>query len=300
VAAEPFDEASARRRYAAAEGWRCSVDAPVAARASRGAGVYPRAVRTITVTEVIEAIDAAASREPGGAIAFDGDGTIWSGDIGEDFFAALLEHGLNDEAAREALAREARAESIDAGGTAREIAHRIHAAYLEGRFPEERVCEIMTWAAAGWSRNELDRFSAQVIQAIGLRDRLHGEALRVIEHVRRVGIQVVLVSASPRTIVDQAARIVGLDPSMVVAACETCDPDGVVQCSVERPIPYGEGKVTRLRERLGARALYAAFGDNAFDVPMLREARLPVAIRPKQRLVERALEVRDLAVLERL
>jgi phosphoserine phosphatase len=259
-----------------------------------------RAVRTITVTEVIDAIEAAASREPGGAIAFDGDGTIWSGDIGEDFFAALLARGLNEEAAREALACEARAAGLDAGGTAREIAHRIHDAYVEGRFPEERVCEIMTWAAAGWSRTELDRFSAQVIESIGLRDRLHGEALCVIEHARRIGIQVLLVSASPRTVVDQAARLVGLDPAMVAAACETCDSSGIVQCSVERPIPYGDGKVRRLRERLGGRALYAAFGDNAFDVPMLLEARLPVAIRPKQRLVERAAEVRDLAVLERL
>ena len=84
-----------------------------------------------------------------------------------------------------------------------------------------------------------------------------------------------------------------------MAAREACDAAGIVQCAVERPIPYGSGKVTHLRERLGAdRVLYAAFGDNAFDVAMLREARLPVAIRPKARLVERAAEVPALVVLE--
>jgi phosphatidylglycerophosphatase C len=256
-------------------------------------------VRTIDVTELTRAIDEAAAREPGGAIAFDGDGTLWSGDIGEDFFFALLEHGLSDIAVA-ALAREAEASKLDPKGTARELAHRIHAAYLAGAFSEERVCEIMVWIAAGLSRAELDRFCARVIAEIGLRDRLHGEAIHVVEHARRAGIDVHVVSASPRAIVDQAVALVGLSPSMVVAAREAYDSTGIVQAAVERPIPYGDGKVTRLRERLGSRVLYAAFGDNAFDVPMLREARLPVAIRPKQRLLDRAPEVRDLVVLNSL
>ncbi len=257
------------------------------------------AVRTITVEEVILAIDEARDREPGGAIAFDGDGTLWAGDIGEDFFGALLEGGVLDFA-RDALVREAVAENIDASGTAREIAHRIHLAYLAGTFPEERVCEIMTWAAAGRPRAALDRFCAEVIEAVGLRARLHDEAIRVVEHARRVGVEVFLVSASPRAIVQQAAKVVGIDVSNTMAVCETCDEAGIVQCAVQRPIPYGEGKATRLRERLGLeRVLYAAFGDNAFDVPMLRAARVPVAIRPKARLLERAAEVPLLAVLDK-
>ena len=255
-------------------------------------------VRTIDVDELIRAIEDAAAREPGGAIAFDGDGTLWSGDIGDDFFDALLEHGLTD-VARLALAREAEAERLDATGTGAEIAHRLHAAYLAGKFPEERIFEIMTWSAAGWSRAKLEGFCAGVIDAVGLRGRLHAEAIHVVEHAKRVGIEIHLVSASPRAIVQAAALIVGLPKGSVVAASESYDAD-VVQASVDRPIPYGVGKVTRLRQRLGTRALYAAFGDNAFDVPMLLEARLPVAIRPKQRLLDRAPEVRDLAVLKSL
>jgi phosphoserine phosphatase len=55
-----------------------------------------------------------------------------------------------------------------------------------------------------------------------------------------------------------------------------------------------------LRAKLGARPLYAAFGDNVFDIPMLREARTPIAVRPKPRLVDRATEVPELTVLERV
>jgi phosphatidylglycerophosphatase C len=255
-------------------------------------------VRTITVSQVIASIEEARRHEPDGAIAFDGDGTLWAGDIGEDFFGALLERGVH-ETAREALVREAEAENVDASGSAREIAHRIHQAYLGGRFPEERVCEIMTWAAAGWSKTDLDRFCVEMIEAIGLRGRLHGEALRVVEHARTAGIDVYLVSASPRAIVEQGARLVGIELDKAMAVREAYDAAGIVQCAVERPIPYGDGKVKHLREKLGAeRVLYAAFGDNAFDVPMLRESRLPVAIRPKARLVDRAAEVPKLVVLE--
>jgi phosphoserine phosphatase len=69
---------------------------------------------------------------------------------------------------------------------------------------------------------------------------------------------------------------------------------------VHRPIPYGSGKVTRLRERVGGtRPLYAAFGDNAFDVAMLASADIPVAVRPKARLRQQAGAVPGIVELAR-
>jgi phosphatidylglycerophosphatase C len=257
-------------------------------------------VRTTSVDEAIAKITEQAKANPNGAIAFDGDGTLWSGDIGEDFFDAFVATGRIEEVARRALAVEAETERLDARGTGAEIAHRIHAAYLAGTFPEERVCEIMTWACAGWTRKDVDAFAVRVIEEIRLADRLHREAIEVVRHARSVGIDVYLVSASPRTIVDAAAHVVGIDPSFTIAATEACDAGGLVKPEVLRPIPYDKGKVTRLRERLGARTLLAAFGDNAFDVPMLREARHAFAIRPKQRLVDRFAEVPGITTLERL
>jgi phosphoserine phosphatase len=46
-----------------------------------------------------------------------------------------------------------------------------------------------------------------------------------------------------------------------------------------------------------ARPLYAAFGDNAFDVSLLAGAAVPVAVRPKPRLRARAGEVPGLVEL---
>ena len=262
--------------------------------------MYARTVRTASVAEVISTLEDHLKIEPGGAIALDGDGTLWSGDIGEDFFEALLDDGKISEVAHVALSREASAENLSVEGGAVAVARRIHAAYHAGTFPEERVCEIMTWAFASWTLSVLDAFADAVVEKIGLEARFHPEAIRIVEWARSRALTTYLVSASPRAIVQQAARRVGIEVANVASATEQRDANDVVLPSVIRPIPYGPGKVMHLRAKLGARPLYAAFGDNAFDISMLREARTPVAIRPKPRLAERAAEVPNLVVLERL
>lgn len=261
--------------------------------------MYAAPVKNVTVAEVIALLDEQIAKEPGGAIAVDGDGTLWSGDVGEDLFEALLEDGAVSATAHEALVREAAAEKLDTSGGAVAVARRIHAGYLAGTFPEERVCEIMTWIFAGWMPAEADAFADRVLVKVGLEARLHAETLEIVAWARARNVTTFLVSASPRNVVEQAARRVGIDHANVASATEERDSKGFITTSVVRPIPYGPGKVMHLRAKLGARPLYAAFGDNAFDVAMLREARIPVAIRPKPRLVERASEVPGLLVLER-
>jgi phosphatidylglycerophosphatase C len=261
--------------------------------------VYAATVKNATVAEVVALLDEQIARDPGGAIAVDGDGTLWSGDIGEDLFEALLDDGAISAPAHEALVREAAAEKLETHGGAVAVGRRIHAAYHAGTFPEERVCEIMTWIFAGWTPDEADAFADRVLVKVGLEGRLHAETLEIVAWARAKNVTTFLVSASPRNVVEQAARRVGIDRANVASATEERDSGGFIVPSVVRPIPYGPGKVMHLRAKLGARPLYAAFGDNAFDVAMLREARIAVAVRPKPRLVERASEVPGLLVLER-
>ena len=246
--------------------------------------------------EVLLRIERAARARPGGAVATDGDGTLWSGDVGEDFYFALAESGRVSPLAYDALAREARDHDVDPSGSPAALARRIYEAYVAGRFPEERVCELMTWCFAGWSRAELDLFAREVAARVGLEARLHGEVRRVLEGVRRAGVEIFLVSASPRAIVEAAGRLLGIDAAHVVAADPVWEAD-TMSASVVRPIPYGVGKVGGLRARIGDRELYAAFGDNAFDVPLLAAALVPVAVRPKPKLRARAGDVPDLVEL---
>jgi phosphatidylglycerophosphatase C len=242
--------------------------------------------------------DAQSQLPPGvrGVVATDADGTLWSGDVGEDLFHAFIERGTVHPPSLEAMRREARDHALSDAGTGPEVARRINEAYVEGRFPEERVCELMAWCFAGYAREEVAAFARETVARVGLEGRMHHEVLRVLDRARGAGLEVVLVSASPIAVVLAAGARAGFDAQHVVAARSRFDGD-VMLPDVERPIPYGPGKVQHLRDRIGARPLLAAFGDNAFDVAMLGFARVGVAVRPKPRLRERAGEVPGLVEL---
>jgi len=243
----------------------------------------------------IEALAGVAGRA--GVIATDGDGTLWSGDVGEDLFQGFIELGEVADPAMEALRREAREHALSDAGAGPDVARRIYAAYVEGRFPEERVCELMTWCFAGWTRDRVQAFARDVVDRCGLEARLHGEVLHVLDRARAAGIEAILVSASPVAVVAEAGACVGFTVDRVVAAHPRFEGD-VMLAEVERPIPYGPGKVSRLFERIGAGStLLAAFGDNAFDVALLGSAPIGVAVRPKPRLRARAHEVAGLVEL---
>jgi phosphatidylglycerophosphatase C len=243
--------------------------------------------------EVWARIEALAREHGGGVVATDGDGTLWSGDVGEDLFHAFVEHGHTEPPALEAMKRVAREHALSDAGTGSDVARRIYGEYVEGRFPEERVCELMAWCFAGWTRDRLQAFARDVVERGGLEARLHREVVRLLERVRAAGIEVLLVSASPLAVVVEAGARIGFAADHVVAA-EAPFEGEVMLAEAERPIPYGPGKIVRLLERIGApRMVYAALGDNGFDVALLSGARIGVAVRPKAKLRQRAHEIPD-------
>ncbi len=258
---------------------------------------YARDVQQQTADDVWARIEALARERPGGVIATDGDGTLWGGDVGDDLFHAFVKHGRVETPALEAFRQIAHDYGLSDAGHGSEIARRIYGAYLEGAYPEDRMCELMTWCFAGWTRDEVRAFSRAVVDGCGLPGRLHREVHVVVERARAAGIEAILVSASPFAVVREAGLDVGFEEAHIVAALPRYGADRML-ADVERPIPYGPGKVTRLREAIGHdRPLYASFGDNAFDVALLAGASVPVAVRPKPRLRARADEVPGLVEL---
>jgi phosphoserine phosphatase len=259
----------------------------------------------VDAAELLLEIDQAAKLDPKGIVAFDGDGTTWSGDVGEEFFHAVLERNDFRAPVLPALRAEAQSFGIAAEepgpDEALRIARRLFAAYQADRFPEERICEVIAWSVAGWTTSELASFCTELVKTTNVRSRIHPETQAVLEGARRHGIPCYLVSASPQAVVEAAAAIVGIAPSHIVAARPAIE-DGEVRPWAARPIPYGAGKVHNLLARAkdhGAGDLLAAFGDNAFDVDMLQHAKIGIAVRPKDRLRARASEVRGLRMLSR-
>jgi len=255
-------------------------------------------MQAVRAADVLSKLEALHAEKPGGAAAFDGDGTLWSGDVGEDFFFAFVEHGDIREPAERALSEVAHAHGFDSKGDGSQIARRLFSAYERGEFPEEEICEVIAWLPAGWATEELATWTRTMLTAPAVRSRFQEETLTVLEGARRLGIEVFVISASPRVIVEVAAAVAGVDAKHVLAATPGTKAD-CVEARIAKRIPYGVGKVEHLRAAIDARPLLVACGDNVFDADMLREAAVACAVRPKARLLACAAEVPGLRRLER-
>lgn len=227
-------------------------------------------------------------------LAADGDGTLWTGDVGDALFEEALAQGWVTEAARPALLAEARAHGVAAEGDAATIARALDVAHREGRYPEDRAYAMMAWCMAGM-REEALRAAAHelLLGAFGLHDRLIPEAIALLTWASTRRVPILVISASPRAIVGPAAELVRQRIGGGVVEVRSMTPtllDGVIQPAIDGPIVYGEGKVAALAERREGRHVLAALGDSRFDLPMLALAEFAVAIRPKPTLLASAPE----------
>jgi phosphatidylglycerophosphatase C len=236
------------------------------------------------VEQVVQRVRAAMP----GIIATDADGTLWSGDVGVDAFESMIERRAIRPEAVEAL----RATALEAGAMDGDDPHvwasAINNACERGAFSESRTYEMMAWLFAGWRSGEVRAFVREALVARGLARRVHREMKEVLDRLE--GATVFVVSASPQLVVEEALAIAGISVHATIAALPAMGGD-VILARMRDPIPFGPGKVRALRAHLGAEPVAAAFGDNTFDIEMLRSAAVPVVVRPKPRLRERCAEI---------
>lgn len=236
------------------------------------------------------------------AVAMDADGTLWEGDVGYDLFEAFLSANGARPEADEALRREAGEHGIAiSGGGAHAAAVALYDAHRADRYPEDRAFAMMAWAFAGWHEDELAAFVDRVLDARRIEERVHAPLSTLLERARARGVQLFVVSASPRAIVERGVARIGLSGARVLAMTPAIE-RGRVAPALALPPTYGDGKVRALErafpEMHGAGALLAAFGDSAYDAPMLRAARVPVAVAPSPKLLALAGTIPGLVVLD--
>ncbi len=239
---------------------------------------------------------------PGGVLAFDGDGTLWDGDVGEDFFHAVVARGDFREPARRADGgRGARSRP-----RVRRHRQRDRGPPLPG-LPGRPLPRGAGLRAHDLGMRRLDGGRGRSVRPRRPRPRRArgrgstGRSGRVITwaETRKEPIDVFLVSASPWAVIDHASRLLRL-PRRPRDRRPAAIRSGDDARERSPPHPVRAWKVFNLRARLGpTRPLYAAFGDNAFDIALLSEAFIPVAVRPKPRLRERAGEVKKLVEITR-
>jgi phosphatidylglycerophosphatase C len=248
------------------------------------------------IVERLAALSAATGG--GGVLAFDADGTLWSGDVGEDVFELAMNGALLREDAADALRREAAAFGFATRGNANELAERLFEGYLAGAYPEREVCAMMSWCYAGFTRTVLIELARRAFAEKDLADRLHRELEPVFEFARDSGLRVVVVSASPDPVVRAAVELWSIGAEHVTASRAAEEGDRILP-RLAAPVPYAEAKPVALRALVGEATLIGSFGDNVFDIDLLQAAQLGVAIRPKTALRMRLPELEGLVLLER-
>jgi len=231
----------------------------------------------LTGAELIRRLERGGLAPPGLA-AFDGDGTLWSGDVSDDVFEAACAHDFLLPTALPPLVEAAREAGLATAGTASELAARLFAAHQQGKVPELRMFELMTLCYAGHEEREVTDFSASVLGTEPLAARLRQPVVTLLRHLRERGILCLLVTASPRPIVTVPARLLGFAPETVVAAtCRTSAANTLLP-RLALPLPYGPEKPAQVRGLFPEHRWYLALGDSPFDLPMLLAAEHAVAI----------------------
>lgn len=192
---------------------------------------------------------------------FDCDGTLWSGDAGEEFFYWEIERGLlPDPTARWALSR--------------------YEDYKRGQVGEEQMCGEMVTIHKGIPEQKLigaaEEFFAEKIAL-----RIFPQMQELIMELCDRACQIWAVSSTNEWVVRAGVRRFGIPEERVLAACvekeNGCASDRLVR------VPTGQSKAEAIQEMIGD-SVDAAFGNTVHDVAMLSLARQAFAISPDAEL----------------
>ncbi|MFH1811712.1 MAG: HAD family hydrolase [Pseudomonadota bacterium] len=180
----------------------------------------------------------------GELVAFDADGVLWPGDMGEDFIEWLLDEGALD----------ARAAWAD----------------YRGRYPanDPQGCLVLASFYAGMTpsrlRTQVERFWQQ--RPPPLDERTTG----VMTRLHDAGFEVCVVSGTVRALLLPVLQIL---PVQHLLALELAvDSPGVYTGAAIGTATFGEGKARALRAVAGSRPVRVAVGNSGLDIAMLELA----------------------------
>jgi len=113
------------------------------------------------------------------------------------------------------------------------------------------MCELMTWCFAGHTLAGNDAAGLGSLAAACHAQRLHHELAPVLRFARSRGVRTIVVSASPRAIVELAAGAWGF-AARDVAASTPLVVSGVIAPHMDGALPYAAAKCAAGRALLGA------------------------------------------------
>lgn len=189
--------------------------------------------------------------------AFDCDGTLWSGDAGENFFAWEIKKGV----------------------VSAEVAQAMRARYAEykaGKVTEEDMCGEMVSMHKGLTEAAMMK-AAREFMSSAFPGRVFPEMKELVQKLHEQGCEIWAVSSSNEWIIRAGLEQFGIHPDRILAAKAEMQSDLVMDRLVR--IPSGPGKPKALREVVN-KTIDAAFGNSRWDTEMLMMAKHAFAVNP--------------------
>lgn len=209
-------------------------------------------------------IDSVLQLEPRVAV-FDCDGTLWSGDAGESFFAWEIEEKLIPE--KLARAMQAR-----------------YAEYKAGKVLEDVMCGEMVTLHKDMIESDVQRAATRFFDLLFL-EQIFPEMQQLVRKLQGRGCDVWAVSSTNEWVIRAGMRHFGIPRDHILAAAVEIDKMRITDRLVR--IPSGDGKPEAIRTVV-RKAPDAAFGNSRWDTEMLAISRHPFAINPNPDLEQTA------------
>jgi HAD superfamily phosphoserine phosphatase-like hydrolase len=199
--------------------------------------------------------------------AFDCDGTLWSGDSGENFFDWEINKGV----------------------VSAEVGRAMRARYLKykaGKVSEEDMCGEMVTMHRGLSETTMMQ-AAREFMSSAFPGRIFPEMQQLVQKLDQQGCEIWAVSSSNEWIIRAGMEQFGVEPDRILAAKAEVHGDLVTDRLVR--IPSGPGKPKALQEMV-KKGIDAAFGNSRWDTEMLMIAKHAFAVNPNPDLEAMARE----------
>jgi HAD superfamily phosphoserine phosphatase-like hydrolase len=206
-----------------------------------------------TATQFIDSVLRLAPR----VAAFDCDGTLWSGDAGENFFDCEMKRGV--VSAEVASAMRAR-----------------YAEYKAGKVSEEDMCAAMVTMHKGLAQSAVMAAATEFMTS-NFRGHVFPEMKQLVHQLREQGCEIWAVSSSNEWVIRAGMKQFDIPENRILAAKVEIE-NGIVTDRLVR-VPSGPGKPEALREVVG-KEIDAAFGNSRWDLEMLAMAKHAFAVNP--------------------
>jgi HAD superfamily phosphoserine phosphatase-like hydrolase len=190
--------------------------------------------------------------------AFDCDGTLWSGDVGETFFDWELEQGniVRDAAGRFMRDR--------------------YEAYRRGEVDEITMCGEMVTMHEGIPEAVMIRAATTFFGEFFV-SQIFPEMRGLIRRLQQAGCEVWAISSSNEWLIRAGMKHFGISDDRILTTKAELN-NGIVSNRLVR-VPSGPGKPEALRDVV-KKDVDAAFGNSRWDLEMLAMVKYPFAVNP--------------------